>query len=249
MAFDGNTIAINVVVSTKQNSMKKYLLTIGTLVVLFGTSCKHRYYQSSVFEQQTKNHKTIAILPAQMIFTGKQPKDLTPEQIKSIEEGESLAFQESLQNGIMRNANSRKYEMYISIQDIGTTRKLLEEANISVRDSWNYDDRKLAQLLGVDAIVRMRIQKQSYMSDLASMGVGIGRQILTAIGNNNRLPVPYVHNKTSDGYASCNLVSNSQTLWNDSYKGATDWDTPSDVVINNITNNFGERFPYKRRRS
>jgi hypothetical protein len=229
--------------------MKKYLLSVTTLLILFSTSCRHRYYQSSLFEQQTRNHKIIAILPAQMIFTGKQPKELTPEQIKDIEERESLAFQESLQNGIMRNANSRKYEMYIAIQDIGTTRKLLEDNKISVRDSWNYDDRKLAQLLGVDAVVRMRIQKQRYMSDLASMGVGIGRQILTTIGANNGVPVPFVHNKTADIYASCNLVSNSQTLWNDSYKGARDWDTPSDVVINNITNNFGERFPYKRRRS
>ena len=229
--------------------MKKYLLSVTTLLVLFTTSCRHRHYQSSLFEQQTRNHKLIAILPAQMVFTGKQPKDLTTEQIAEIEDRESLAFQESLQNGILRNANNRKYEMYIAIQDIGTTRKLLEDNGISVRESWNYDDRKLAQLLGVDAIVRMRIQKQRYMSDLASMGVGIGQQILTAIGNNNRVGVPYVHNKTADIYASCNLVSNSQTLWNDSYKRATDWDTPSDVVINNITNNFGERFPYKRKRS
>jgi len=229
--------------------MKKVLLALFIVILFTASSCRHRHYQSSLFEQQTRNHRVIAILPAEMVFTGKQPKELTPEQIAEIEERESLAFQESLQNGIMRNANTRKREMYVSIQDIGTTRKILQDNEISVRNSWNYDDRKLAQLLGVDAVVRMRVQKQRYMSDLASMGIGIGRQILGAIGSNNGLPVPFVGNKTNDIYASCNLVSNSQTLWNDSYKGASDWDTPSDVVINRIANNFGERFPYKRRRS
>jgi hypothetical protein len=134
------------------------------------------------------------------------------------------------------------------VQDISTTRKLLQDNNVSVRDSWNYDDRELAKILGVDAVVRMRIQKQRYMSDLASMGVDIGRQILSTIGSNNNVPIPFIKNNTNDIYASCNLVSNSQTLWNDSYEGGADWNTPSEEVINRITNKFGQRFPYKRRR-
>lgn len=229
--------------------MKK-LLPIALLFAVFFTSCsRQRYSQSSIFQERTRNHKLIAILPAQMIFTGKQPKEITQEQIAAIEEKESLLFQESLHNGIMRYAYTRSYELYIGIQDISTTVKLLQDNNISIRDSWVYDDRKLAQLLGVDAVVRMRVQKQRYMSDIASAGVDVGRRIINAIGNNNNFSLPHVHNKTNDIYVSCNVVSNSQTIWNDSYKGAANWDTPADVVINNITDNFGQSFPYKRRRS
>lgn len=212
------------------------------------SSCSHKYYTDSLFEQQTAGHRIVAVLPAEMIFTGNQPKDLTPEEIAKIEEMESKSFQQSLYNGILRYANSRKYFTTVNLQDVNSTEKLLEQNNISVKDSWKKDDKELAQLLGVDAIVRMRIQKQRYMSDVASYGISVGRQIIYNTGLGSKIPFPYVPNKTNDIYASCNLVSNNMTLWNDNYKEASDWNTASNVVIENITDNFGRHFPYKRRR-
>ena len=229
--------------------MKKNLplLTVAFIATAFFTSCAHKYYQSSNFEQQTARHKTIAILPAEMIFTGTKPKNLTPEDIAKIEETESLTFQNSLFNGILRHANTKKYVTTISVQDISTTQKLLEENNITVRGSWKEDDRKLAQLLGVDAVVRMRVQKKRYMSDLASMGISVGTQVLSSISSGT-FPVPYISNKTNDIFASCNVVSNNQTLWNDNYEKGADYNRPSDAVINDITDNFGKHFPYRKRR-
>jgi len=230
--------------------MKKNLpALIGfAFIILLSSSCAHKYYKSSFFEQQTAKHKLIAVLPAEMIFTGTQPKNLTQEDIQKIEESESRTFQNSLYNGILRHANTRKYMTTISVQDIGTTQKLLEESNISIRDSWKEDDKKMAQILGVDAVVRMRVQKKRYMSDLASMGVSVGRQILSQIGTSNNFPVPYVSNKTNDIYASCNVVSNSQTLWNDNYEKSADYNRPSEAVIDDIADNFGKHFPYRKRR-
>jgi len=227
--------------------MKRFLPVLTGLFV-FLSSCAHKYYKSSYFEQQTAKHKTIAVLPAEMIFTGTQPKNLTPEDIRKIEETESKMFQNSLYSGILRHANTRKYITTISVQDISTTQKLLEENNISIRDSWKEDDKKLAQLLGVDAVVRMRVQKKRYMSDLASMGVSVGRQVLSQIGTANNFPVPYVSNKTNDIYASCNVVSNNQTLWNDNYERSSDYNRPSEAVIDDIADNFGKHFPYRKRR-
>jgi hypothetical protein len=229
--------------------MKKNLPFLAFAIAFLAfTSCAHKYYTSSTFEQQTAKHRTIAILPAEMIFTGSQPKTVTPEDIEKIEETESRAFQNSLYNGILRHANSKKYFTTISVQDIGTTQNLLEENHISVRDSWKTDDKKLAGILGVDAVVRLRIQKKRYMSDLASMGIGVGMQVLSQIGSANNFPVPYISNKTNDIYASCNIVSNNQTLWNDSYNGATNYNRPSEQVIDDITDVFGKHFPYRKRR-
>lgn len=216
-------------------------------LLLFASCSSHKYYTSSNFEQQTKGHRNIAILPAEMIFTGVPPKNITPEQIAQIEETESTSFQNSLYNGILRHANSKKYTTYIDVQDISTTQKLLEANNIMIRDSWKEDDKKLAKLLGVDAVVRMRIQKKRYMSDLASMGVNIGRQVLSQIGG-GKVPVPYVSSKTNDIYASCNLVCENKTLWNDNYEAGTNYNRPSEMVIDDITDNFGRHFPYRKRR-
>ena len=85
------------------------------------------------------------------------------------------------------------------------------------------------------------------MSDLASMGVSYGQQVLYQISNVGKY-IPNVPNKTNDIYASCNIVSNNQTLWNDDYRGATNYNVSSERVIDNITDNFGQHFPYRKRR-
>jgi hypothetical protein len=232
--------------------MKKNVPIYVTLILVFAyasfSACSHKYYTDTLFEQQTAGHRIVAVLPAEMIFTGNQPKDLAPEQIAKIEEMESKSFQQSLYNGILRYANSKNYTTTVNLQDVNSTEKLLEQNNISIKDSWKKDDKELTQLLGVDAVVRMRIQKQRYMSDVASYGISVGRQIIFNTGLGSKIPVPYINNSTNDIYASCNLVSKNITLWNDSYKEASNWNSPSNVIIENITDNFGRHFPYKRRR-
>lgn len=229
--------------------MKKHLpLSVTFLFFILLASCGHKYYTASNFEEQTMEHRIVAILPAEMIFTGKQPKDMTPEQIAEVEEEESRAFQVSLYNNILRNANTRKYVTTINFQDVFTTQKLLEENHISVRDSWKKNDKELAQLLGVDAVIRMRIQKQRYMSDVASYGIDMGRRIMQSTPIGSKIPVPYNVSKTNDINASCNLISENQTLWNDHYRRSADWNTPANEIIEGITENFGEHFPYKKKR-
>ena len=229
--------------------MKKILPLSGTALfaILLFTACSRKNYAVSSFDQQTMHHKLIAVLPAEMIFTGVKPKDISSEDIAKIEENESRIFQNYLFNSILRYANTRKYYTAVGIQDISTTQKLLEDNHITIRDSWREDDKKLAKILGVDAVVRMRIQKKRYMSDLASMGVSYGQQVLYQISNVGKY-IPNVPNKTNDIYASCNIVSNNQTLWNDDYRGATNYNVSSERVIDNITDNFGQHFPYRKRR-
>ncbi len=228
--------------------MKKNLLTTATvLAIIVFASCSHKRYVTSYFDQQTAHHKLIAVLPAEMIFTGTQPKDITADDIAKIEETESKMFENYLANSILRYANTQNYYTAVGVQDISTTQKLLEDNNISIRDSWREDDKKLAKILGVDAVVRMRIQKKRYMSDLASMGVSYGKQVLYQIGNVGKF-IPNVPDKTNDIYASCNVVSNNQTLWNDDYRGSSNYNVSSERVIDEITDDFGRHFPYRKRR-
>lgn len=227
--------------------MKK-IVPVLLLAFIIISSCSHRYYTSTFFEQQTANHKLIAVVPSEIIFTGKQPKDLTSEQISKIEEGESRAFQQSLYGDILKYANTRKYYMSVGVQDISSTMSILDKNNISIRDSWKMDDKKLSALLGVDAIVRMQITQKRYMSDYASYGVTIARDIINETGIGGKLPIPNRLGTTEDIYAHCTVVSNNIALWNNNYKSAADWNNPSNVIIENITDNFGRDFPYKKRR-
>lgn len=209
-------------------------------------SCSHRYYTNALFREQTKNHHVIAVLPAQMIFTGNLPKGLSDGDIKKIEETESLNFQQGLFNSILRYANTRKYFTTVNIQDISTTLSLLKQDSISIWESWKKDDRELCKILHVDAVVRMRIRKQRYMSDLASYGIDVAREIIFNTGIGANIPLPRMLNRTNDIYASCSLLSNNYALWNDSYKTSINYNSEATWVIENITDNFGRNFPYKK---
>ena len=190
----------------------------------------------------------MAILPAEVTFSGKQPKNLSPDDIAKAEERESIDFQYALMNSILNHANTKKYITTVNFQDINTTLKILEKNSISIRDSWNKDDNELAKLLGVNSVIRMNIRKQRYMSDEASYGVGVAKQVIYKTGIGSKVPVPSSVGKTYDIYASCNLLSDNQTLWNDNYKRSTDYDVQPNVVIEWITDDFGENFPYKEKR-
>jgi hypothetical protein len=229
--------------------MKKNLLNVLIAsFILFLFSCSNKYYKASNFEEKTEDHKVVAILPAEVTFSGKQPKNLTPEAIAHAEERESIDFQYALMNSILNHANTNRYITTVNFQDLNTTQKILEQNNISVRDSWKKDDNELTKILGVDAVIRMNVRKQRYMSDEASYGVGVAKQVIFKTGIGSKVPVPNSVGKTYDIYASCNLLSNNQTLWNDNYKRSTDYDTPANVIVEWITNDFGENFPYKQKR-
>ena len=215
---------------------------------LFVFSCSNKYYTAGNFSEKTEDHKVVAILPAEVALTGKQPKNLSPEDIAKAEETESINFQYALMNGILRHANTKKYVTTVNFQDINTTQKILDQNNISIRDSWKKDDNELAKLLGVDAVIRMNIRKQRYMSDEASYGVGVAKSVIYRTGIGSKVPVPNSVGKTYDIYATCNLLSDNQTLWNDNYKRSTDYETQPNVIVEWITDWFGENFPYKKKR-
>ena len=226
----------------RKNLLTKILFFLPAL--LFFISCSRKNYAVSYFEQQTAHHRIIAVLPAEMVFTGTKPKGLTDSAIAIMEEQESTMFQNYLVSGILRYANTQRYYTTIAVQDISTTQKILQDNNISIRESWRQDDKKLAKVLGVDAIVRMSIQKKRYMSDMASFGIGVGQEVLRRVGGVPTI-VPY---KTNDIYASCNIVANNQTLWNNHYRSTSNYSRTSEMVIEDIANNFGSNFPYRKRR-
>ena len=229
--------------------MKKNLLyALIASFVLFLFACSNKYYTAGNFSEKTEDHKVVAILPAEITLSGKLPKNLSPEDIAKSEETESVNFQYALMNSILRHANTKRYVTTVNFQDINTTQKILDQNNISIRDSWKKDDNELARLLGVDAVIRMSIRKQRYMSDEASYGVGVAKSVISRTGIGSRIPVPNSVGKTYDVYASCNLLSDNQTLWNDNYKRAADYDTQPHVIVEWITDWFGENFPYKKKR-
>lgn len=225
--------------------MTKIFTLASMLLMVAFTSC-HRYYTSSSFEEKTMKHKKIAVLPPQLIFTGVIPKSMSAYDIEQLEENESLRFQQSLYANILKQANGRKYIMDVQLQPYNNTIALLQKNGVSIRESWSASDDDLARMLGVDAVVRTSINKDRIMSDGLSAGIDIGRRVANAVLK-QPTTIGVGMNKTSQIRATCTIVSNGETLWNDAYTRESDYQTPANDIIENITGNFAKHFPYKRK--
>jgi hypothetical protein len=230
----------------------KFYSTLLVIFIFVSSSCSHKYYTNANFDNLSATHKTIAVLPATVILTGTKPEKMTAADILKQEAAESIGFQQSLYNNILRHANSKKYESNIQLQPLETTAGLLKQQNILFSDVSTTSDETLCKLLGVDAVVRLKVQKTRYISDIASLGAGVLNGVLfDKVGvfiPGTLTPTPKAPTKTNDVVATCSLQSNAVVLWNDNYSQDADWRRPANEIIENITNSFGLHFPYRKKK-
>ncbi len=229
--------------------MKKlnWFAVLSTMVMMT-TSCT-TYYLSSQFEEKTKDHAVIAVLPFEMRFTGFMPTQMLEEDIQLLEEAESRAFQYSFYNELLRRSRRPKKTLQVEVQDHGKTLALLAKNGISIRDSWNMLPEELAPILGVDAVVRARIQKARIMSDLASFGIDVGKDLINRIA---RIPLRVWLNGISNqnkaiiaDYALFNEEMGT-TLWSIEFDQEGDWRRPAHEMIDDISRHAAKKFPYRK---
>ncbi len=123
----------------KTTLMKTVLLS--ALLFLVTSSCS-RNHVPSVLYQKIAKHKAIAILPAEMIYTGVIPKNVKEEDLAKMEESESRIFQQYLHDNILQSGNTGRYALTVP-------------SNISLHDSWYRSDEELCRILNVDAVIRI----------------------------------------------------------------------------------------------
>lgn len=215
-------------------------------LALLTTSC-NRAYLVNDFEATTFKHKEIAVLPFEVIFTGKKPERLSFDELEAILEVESEIFQNNYYNQILRSStrNSRQ-ALGVNVQAHSTTAGILEENGITARNSWKMKPAELAEILGVDAVVRGRVEQNRLMSDAASFGIDLGTQILTSMGG---LPVNIgngvINNKRIRAAYQLVNAEDERLLWSTSYICEADWTRSADEVVENINRRSANRFPYR----
>ncbi|MCP3961863.1 MAG: hypothetical protein GY719_28810 [bacterium] len=225
------------------------LLPLLLPVLLLTVACTAVDYRSPRFTELTEGHRTVAVLPFEMVFSGKAPPGLTGPQIAHIEEGESLAFQTSLYLRLLNQAG--KGRIGIEIQPVEQTRRILGDHRIGVRESWGMETEDLARILGVDAVVRTRVEKTRYLSDLASFGIDVGAHVLEEILHDGDGDVhhglPWGLTRTHDIFADGSLLSgrDGDLLWRVAVYRETDWSRPANDVIEGLTKKLARKFPYQ----
>ncbi len=220
----------------------KNLLFISIVFVLCTSSCK-RYYQISDFEQHTQDHKKIAILPFEIYTSGFVPKELTPEMIEEIERVESTTFQSNFFSKVLASHRKSERPLQVSVQHYTQTNSILEENGIGLKESWTKNPEELAQILGVDAVVKARIEKDQYFSDGLSIGLDISQSIIAVFAERSPFFLPNQNKEVVSDYA---LVGNDGTvLWSIGYRHVADWQRQADQLVSNINSRSSRHFPYR----
>ncbi len=234
--------------------MRKLLTTIIpflTALLLFN-ACSHKYYTNSNFDNLTVTHKNIAIVPVEIKLLGNKPKKMTEQDIIKQEEAESKVFQQSLFNNVLAYSNDKNYYTDINILSLEKTNTLLNSSNINYTNIATKDDETLCKLLQVDAVVRLRISKTRYMSDLAGLGADVLNDVLfNTVGvfiPGTTTSTPRAPEKTNDVKTICTVQANGNVLWNNNYDVAANWQRPANELIENITKRYAKTFPYRKKK-
>ena len=118
------------------------------------------------------SHKTIAILPSDVLMTyRKQPKNFNPEAEREQEIKMSTSIQGSLYTYLLRHSN----EYPISIQTMDETNLRLKRAGVEGNLD-KFTKTEIATALGVDAVLGSRFEMRETQSD----GLAIATMLLVS---------------------------------------------------------------------
>ena len=98
------------------------------------------------------------------------------------------------------------------------------------------------------AVIRTRVQKTRYMSELASWSTEVGLHVLHE-ASEGRIDwlIPPGLTRTDDIHADSTLISckDGDLLWKVEVHRATDWRRPANDVVAGITRKLAKKFPYR----
>jgi len=219
-------------------------LSLVGMCILLG--CKS-FFVASDFNLQTQDHKSIAVVPIKMIFTGKIPEDWSNSDVLEIEDAESRSFQISLHHELLRSTKGGRRSVSVKIQHHQKTVTMLEQQEISIRDSWHRSPEELAAILQVDAVVIASIEKRRFLSDLESYGIEVATHVVNILTDYYLMPWLPFTSVAKEIKAEYSLVDglDGSTLWSISFVEGADWRQPSNAIVDRISRKAARKFPYR----
>ena len=198
------------------------MLKLLALSIVFVTALFSCSKQEKEYKLDRAGLKYIQLRP-------NQARRMTPEQMEELSNKTAYDIQEKMYGWFLRR--SEKFDYTVTFQDVTRTNAKLKEAGIAYKDLKTTDRTKLAQILGVDAIMQDRLSMEKPMSEGAAIAVGL---LVGAWGSTNKVNTTInIH----DG-ASGNL------LWKYDYEAAGSVGSSTAKLVDALMRNASKKFPY-----
>lgn len=210
----------------------KLLSPIALFVLITLTSCGPTIFTSPNFQQARKQHKTIAILPFDVLIgTSKLPKNVTKEMVMQQQEETGYSLQSNVYTYFLNEQKKNKFT--IDFQDIDKTNALLKKADITYDGLNSRTKEEICALLGVDVVLSGRATMEKPMSDGGAIAVGV---LFGFWGSTNRVDVNVnIHDK-----------NDSKLLWKYDYQASGSVGSSTEQLTRSLMRNVSKKFPYKR---
>lgn|SRR5690606_11160552 len=130
--------------------MKQLLFSLAVLLGCASGFGQKLIYQSEQFEELSKDHQTVAILPFKARLELKN-KDLEEQQLEELQEKEGYEVQNALESYFLKLHKRKDYR--VSFQDIKNTNAILAKKDISVKNIDLHTSQELCKILNVDAVI------------------------------------------------------------------------------------------------
>lgn len=135
-----------------------------SLVLIFCTNCAtttsvSSIYLSPIFKYYQASDKVVAILPFDVVnYRIKLPKKENIDNLEQMQEVNAYVMQRDLYRYCLRVLSKDRYT--IDFQHVNETNKILEEAGIDYKQIKQIGKRKLAKILGVDAVISGEVHQR-----------------------------------------------------------------------------------------
>ncbi len=229
------------------NHMKHRYTFLALATVMILSSCNYRQYTSDDFSDIAYDQQSIAILPIEIIYMGKKPKNLTDDDIAALIREESLLYQSSLHKEVHGRNQASDNAPRITVQSHRTTVARLADAGIDIESSWRVSPEELADILGVDAVLMGKVSTRRLLTDAESLVIDIAGSVINSIPSIGGLPGTNGRaSKSADmtiGYEIIDTRSGA-TLWTYAGTSEASWDDRPEEIIQRINRRAARRFPY-----
>jgi hypothetical protein len=207
------------------------ILVLFTAFTVTISSCGPTIYKAQNFGTALQKHKTVAIIPAEvtMKLRPNQQRKTSESELREMEKTTGYEIQDKMHGWFLRR--SAKYQYTVSFQDINKTNAKLKEAGIDYKDLRDMDRSKLANILGVDAIMQDRLNTEKPMSEGAAVAVGL---LVGYWGNTNNVQTTInIHDGNS-----------GDLLWKYDYSASGSIGSSTTKLVDALMKNATKKFPY-----
>ena len=203
-------------------------LTLLTLVVACAT-----VYKSENFAEFQARHRSVAILPPSVSINAQSFKAGTPiATIENQQREESMLFMRQLYAQLL--ARQTKLGYTVKFQDIDDTLALLERAGITQQDLKAMTRMQIAEKLGVDAVLSLRVYRDKPMDT----GAAIFSVLIAGASITNEVQVNLAIHDGKTG----------QMVWNFDHLIGGGLVSSAEGMARSLMKAISKKFPYNNRK-